>query len=247
MVENYFQQELSDIVFEVESLEEWKQLKDELGLIGQEKVSKGKESPIPYPFMNTKLIRVAETLCPEKVSIKQYDKTPIPLEVMKIAAFVTKEKHFQEIQVWYDDKSPDPFLIGITGTYTFSFREDKSRNYADMYISDECDKTIYENKRFYSLAQIEERKLQILSQYPDAEFSTPYFSQKDSYLLARWGDQLKEITELTKLAIERVIEEKGASIRKDIADLTEKLNTLKTNAPLYIAGDLSNYDLTKNW
>jgi hypothetical protein len=248
MVHNYFNEELSDVVFEVEALDEWRSITEELGLKGQEKVSKGKESPIPYPFMNTKLMRIAECLCPTRVMVKEYDKTPIPLDVLKAIKHCINDKHFSAIQIWYDDRSPDPFVVGSIGTYTMSARIKKGNgDWINVARDGGLGTGSWADRTFSNQDEINLAKQLVLIEYPDAEFSDPYYSPKDFYLIARWGDVIKEMSELFKDAVERTVDEIGSKLKADIATMQEKLNTLKTNAPLYISGDISKYDLTKQY
>lgn len=225
MVEKYFNTELSDIVFEAASLDEWKDIVDELGLTEQVKLSKGKLSPIPFPFMNTTMQRVCETLCPRKVDFREYDKTPIPLEVLQQIKLCVNDNHFQKIEVWYDDKSPDPFIIGKTGYY-YSY-------------NDKMDDAEGNNLEFSTEEELHSRAKEVGLERKDYNCS---YSTKDSYLVARWGDELRDFKELKKLAIERFIDEAGTQMRKSLNDIQEKLNTLETNAASFINGDISAYE-----
>jgi hypothetical protein len=63
--------------------------------------------------MNQVSKRVYETLCPAKVDLIKYGKTPIPLEVLGLIQLSQREKYFSKIQIWYDDKSPDPLAVGV--------------------------------------------------------------------------------------------------------------------------------------
>jgi hypothetical protein len=62
--------------------------------------------------MNEVQKRVYETICPAKVKYKEYGKTTIPLDVLSLIALSEKEGYFDEIQIWYDDKNPDPIAVG---------------------------------------------------------------------------------------------------------------------------------------
>lgn len=62
--------------------------------------------------MNTALKSVFEELCPRKSKIEEYNKTPIPVEALSLVALSKKEGYFYKIEVWYNDKNPDPAIIG---------------------------------------------------------------------------------------------------------------------------------------
>jgi hypothetical protein len=221
-VEIYFNKELSDIAFNSEDLKEWTELAKELGMSNQLKLKTGKKSPIPYPYMNTTMERVFELLCPLKVEFRQYDKTPIPLEVMKQIAFTKREKHFAKIDVWYDDKSPDPIIVGYTGNWGF-IQDLKDENGKNIYFDDE------EKAKEYG-----------------SKFGTSsYFRAKDQYLIAKWGDEKKEFSELKELARIRFIEEHTAQMEKDIKTLESKLKMIDSNSYLYLNGSVSLVEATK--
>ena len=48
------------------------------------------------------------------------------LEVMKQIAFSVKEEHFSTIEIWADDKAPDPLVVGVTCLY-YTYNEDGKR------------------------------------------------------------------------------------------------------------------------
>lgn len=225
-IEIFFNKELSDIAFNNEHLEEWTELAQELGMSNQLKLKKGTNSPVPYPFMNTSMERVFETLCPRKVEFKDYDKTPIPLDVMKQIAFTKREKHFARIEIWFDDKSPDPIVVGYMGQWGFlqDLKDDKGNK---IYFDD------------YELAK----------GFGAEHGTTPYFYGKDKYLIAKWGDERKEFSQLKEIARERFVEEHTAQMEKDIKTLQHKLKSIKENSYLYLNGSvtLAEATTTSKW
>lgn len=105
-------EETKELIYETEKLEEWKEKCAELGLQNQLALAEPNKSPIPFEFMNEVSRRVYETLCPTIVKYRDYKKTPIPLEVLGLIKLSEDEHYFNEIQIWYDDKSPDPLAVG---------------------------------------------------------------------------------------------------------------------------------------
>jgi hypothetical protein len=221
MIELFFNKELADISFEVEALDDWKKTCEELGLESQLTLTKGKETPIPYPFMNTTMVRVYETLCPRKVHYKEYKSSTIPLEVLKQIAFSVKDKHFPKIEIWYDDKSPDPVVVGYQGYY---YVYDKS--YSHVRGDDGKD------MRFFSEKEAEDYK-------KDHDLYGYSFSEEAKFLIARWGDELRSFAELKKLAIERFVENEGGEMARQIKIMSEKLKCMKENATSYMNGNIS--------
>lgn len=210
--------ELADISFEVDALDEWKKICNELGMEKQTSLTKGKDSPIPYPFMNTTMNNVYNTLCPYKVEYKEYDKTPVPLPVLKQIQFSVKEKHFSEIQIWYDDKTPCPVVVGIFKKYW-------------RYHNKGYERMFFDTK-------------ELAKKYNgEIELNEDINSDDTEYLIATWGDELKEFNELKELAKIRLIEQIGNDLSRTIKESTEKLNLIKENVASYLNGDISLYSI----
>lgn len=131
-VEVYLIEETQELIYDNEQLEKWNNLVAELGLTGQTKVVKEEKSPIPFLWMNQTLVKTFEELCPQKVVVSDYDKTPIPVEVLSLISLSTKEQYFDRIEVWYNDKNPDPAVIAYKFTRGISDWEKKW--YADKYL-----------------------------------------------------------------------------------------------------------------
>jgi hypothetical protein len=210
-VEIFFDKELSDITFEISALDEWKELVGELGMTKQLDLTKGKESPVPYPYMNIAMHRVFETLCPEKIDFKNYNKTPIPLEVIKQIAFSVKENHFDSIEIWYDDKSPDPVVVGTTCEY-YGYNKDGNR--VQRATKEELSSLIPKDSSIYE-------------------------TDRNQYLIAKWGDVKRSFEELKSIAKERFMEIHASKMQQDIATLTTRLKNLDKGATLYLLGEVS--------
>lgn len=112
-VETFIIEETQELIYDNEKLEQWNRHVQELGLQGQTQIAAKDKSPIPFLYMKQSLVNVFTTLCPRKVDISEYNKTPIPLELLDLVALSKKEQYFDEIQVWYDDATPDPAIIGV--------------------------------------------------------------------------------------------------------------------------------------
>lgn len=125
MVQSFLVEETTELIYDNDKLQEWKQKCEELGLEGQLELASTDKSPMPFPLMNTVMQRVYETMCPAKVSYKTYKKTTIPLEVLSLIALSEREQYFTEIQIWYDDKSPDPIAVGRIVSKQYSWQYDQ--------------------------------------------------------------------------------------------------------------------------
>ncbi len=216
MVEIMFNKELSDVTFDVEALDEWKKTAKELGMLGQLGLTKEDNSPIPYPFMNDCMTRVYETICPNKTDFKKYNNTTIPLEILKQISFSIKEKHFCRIEIWADDKEPDPLAVGITSKWYNDAKKDG--NYIYFNTKEECKKHPENNNKAYE-------------------------TDVKKYIIGRWGDELRDFSELKSIALKRIVDNVGGELERIIAKNTEKLKLLKENSKSYINGNISRYEL----
>jgi hypothetical protein len=112
VVETFVIEETAELIYDNEKLDEWNRMVDELGLTGQSQVIKKEKSPVPFMHMNNSLCNVFEVLCPRKVAVESYNVTPIPVEILSLVSLSKKEEYFDKIEIWYDDKTPDPVCIG---------------------------------------------------------------------------------------------------------------------------------------
>jgi len=126
IVETFLIEETVELIYDGEALENWNKLVDELGLTGQTQIAKKEKSPIPFMHMKRNLVAVFETLCPRKVDAITYNITPIPLEILRLISLSTNEKYFDKIQIWYDDKAPDPVCVGLR----YATEKDREQKYS---------------------------------------------------------------------------------------------------------------------
>ena len=116
IVKEYFVEEVKNLNQHPENLAEWHELVDKLDLEGQRTLMAGDEkSPIPFVLLNSKYDRIYSVLCPSKMEYKKYDKTTIPLRVLALIGLCKEKEYFGSIQIWYDDKSPCPVVVGCDG------------------------------------------------------------------------------------------------------------------------------------
>lgn len=132
VVETFFVEETTNLIHDGEALKTWKEKCIELGLQGQTEVVVAGKSPIPFLWMNEAIVATFEVLCPTKVDISKYNKTPIPVELLETVGLCVNEKYFDGIKVWYNEKEKDPVLVG------YKMREGKtySDNWEAGYYSD---------------------------------------------------------------------------------------------------------------
>lgn len=104
-------------LMELESVEastEWSSICQELGLEGQTKLAEKSPElkPPPYRAIDPKTSRIIRALCPEKSTVANFSVSTIPLDILKEVKKCRENGWYHEIYVFYDNKSPDPFLVG---------------------------------------------------------------------------------------------------------------------------------------
>ena len=112
VVETFFVEETTNLIHDNDALQKWNERCEELGLTGQTKVVVADKSPIPFLWMNAALVNTFQTLCPTKCKISDFDKSPIPLEVLDAVALCKREEYFYKTEIWYNEEDKDPVVVG---------------------------------------------------------------------------------------------------------------------------------------
>lgn len=206
IVQSFMVNETKELVLDGDKLAEWNELVAELGLFGQVETTNGDKSPIPFVFMKQNLKNVMEQLCPRKVEVSDFKVSPIPLDVLKLVKLAKDEKYFSSIEVWYDDKSPDPFVVGNVGHWYES----------DWYNDSNKD---LKGLKFGSKEELK-----------SAGGNRPVFSYQAQYLIAKWGDVAMSFEEMSEKAKQRYLETRGAELTKKIKEAQNELSVLKEDA-----------------
>lgn len=113
VVETFIVEETQELIYDNEQLDKWNDLVTSLNLAGQTTIVKEKKSPIPFLYLKNQLVEAFNILCPVKIKIEDYSKSAIPVEILELAALSKKEQYFYAIEIWYDDKTPDPVCVGL--------------------------------------------------------------------------------------------------------------------------------------
>jgi hypothetical protein len=116
VVTTYELAENVDLMNVPEAAAEWSAMVEATGLKGQQKLltkgTDGSESPIPYLWLNERLVNVFKTLCPRRENIEDYSRMPIPILILGHVKQCQVKGYFKKLEVWYDDVMPDPVVIG---------------------------------------------------------------------------------------------------------------------------------------
>jgi len=129
VVETFFIEETTNLIHDSEALSTWNKKCEELELEGQKKVIIEGKSPIPFLWMNEAVVNTFEILCPTKVDIKNYEQTPIPVELLQTVSLCVKEQYFDGIKVWYNEKEKDPVIVGYKMTNGKAYSDSWDANY----------------------------------------------------------------------------------------------------------------------
>jgi hypothetical protein len=212
VVETYIIEETQELIYDNEKLDQWNMRVSELGLTGQTKIQAKDKSPIPFLHMKSTLVSVFAQLCPRMVDIKDYDKTPIPVEILDLAALSVREKYFNKIEIWYDDKTPDPACIGSTGRWV-----------------------VY--KKNYSHLGEFATEAEALALKDDPEYYNHYFQETAKYLIGRWADVKQSLEELAAKAKKLFVASQKSEIEKSIREEKRKLEDLEHSADVRFGFD----------
>lgn len=127
-VETFLSNETVELIYDNEQLERWNKMVGELGLQGQTQIQSKEASPVPFLHMKQTLVNTFGELCPRKVDVKDYSVSPIPVEILDLIALSVRENYFDKIEIWYDDKTPDPVAIG----FRYDTEERREKKYTWM-------------------------------------------------------------------------------------------------------------------
>lgn len=226
-IQSFRNAELENVIFGIEEQEEWKELASELGMGAQLSFIQTAKSPLPYPLMNQSMQNIFETLCPSKAEFKAYSKTPIPLEVLKELSFCVKENYFSNIDIWYDDKTPDPIAVGTLNRY-------------QAYYKDTSDATKYTAYEFES-AQQAKNWCETMGYK-----CTNTYVEVNKYIIARWADELRPMAELKSMALERLKDKYVSEWNKALKEIQNKLTSAEETLHLYLLGEISEWELRRH-
>jgi hypothetical protein len=123
--ESYLVEEVQSLIHSVEDLAQWKELVAQCELKGQETLTKEEKSPIPFPTMTQQMEKVYNTLCPTSTPAESYNTTAIPIRILSLIALCKQEGYFDSLEVWSDDKQPDPIVVGFRQDPNSSWRKIK--------------------------------------------------------------------------------------------------------------------------
>ena len=123
-VKIYREPENEALIVDEEQLQEYKALLKELNLEAPADIDQ-KRVPNIYIHMNKTMAKQLQAVCPDIKEIKEYKRSTIPLEVLKVYQFALQNKMFEGFDIWFNSKDPDPMLIG----WNYLNNDDRDNNY----------------------------------------------------------------------------------------------------------------------
>lgn len=215
VVQTYLMEEVEQLIYNNEQLDEWQALSKELGI--KENTSVDNKSPVPFMVMNQTTIETFKELCPTSTEFKKYSQMPIPLEILRLIKMGLSEQHFQKVEIWYDEKDADPVAVGYSGYWHGYDNSGKWENIKEGEKQLECN--------------TEEEFITRAKELGFEKVSTS-FSTTSRYLIGRWGDVKAELQELKDKAKDRYIKRKGSELHIQITDAQNELAKLAEEAQL---------------
>jgi hypothetical protein len=109
-VQIFMLEDNKELIYDADQLKEFQDIVSELGLKCHNHRDVEK-SPIPYQLLDEATMRAFKILCPVVSKIKDYT-SEIPLEVLRHIKLSETEKYFDWVEIWHNEKDPDPFAVG---------------------------------------------------------------------------------------------------------------------------------------
>lgn len=129
-VKIYREPENQELILDETKLAEYKALIEELGIAVP---TEEKKTPNIYQYLNSAMVKQLHALCPMYIGVEKYTKSTIPVDVLKVLQYCKSQEMFDGYQIWWDDKAPDPLLIG----WKWMSEADKTNRYtwrSDKYL-----------------------------------------------------------------------------------------------------------------
>jgi hypothetical protein len=129
-VKIYREPENQELILDEAKLAEYNQLMEELGIASP---LEEKKTPNVYQYLNSAMVKQLHALCPMNIAVEKYTKSTIPVDVLKVLQYCKSQEMFDGYHIWWDDKAPDPLLIG----WKWMSETDKTHNYnwrSDKYL-----------------------------------------------------------------------------------------------------------------
>jgi len=215
IVETFIIEETSDLIHDNEQLTRYHELIAELNLTGQTKIVTGEKSPIPFMHLKTSMVSVFETLCPRKVDVAAFDVSPIPVEILDLVSLSVRENYFKKIEIWYDEKSPDPVCVGYCSEF-------------QVYEYSGVPKEL--NGKFFPTKKEALQAIKEIAPDFNENFSCGWEANIRMYILGKWADVKHSFEELKQMALKRFMTAKTIELRQKLKETQREIDDLESEA-----------------
>lgn len=121
-VKVYREKENEELILSDESLKEYHALVEKMGLKNEVK----DKAPSIYIPINTAMDKLLKALCPNTENVEDYNKSTIPLEVLKVLDYARENEMYEGYEIWHAQNDPDPLLVG----WKYPNAEDRKKAYS---------------------------------------------------------------------------------------------------------------------
>lgn len=150
---------------------EWQLICEELKLPGQLSLtskSHTNHAP-PYMVVDPKTERIIRVLCPAKIEVEKYAESTIPLDILREVHKCKERGWYHSINVFYDNKSPDPFVVGFVSDRWDSPKHLIARWGAELLPFEELERKAIQRMKNDAMSALYEMKAQIDFAYNNIE------------------------------------------------------------------------------
>lgn len=132
-VKIYREPENTALLLDEEQLIEYNALISELGISGAPATPN--KVPSVYIPLNTVQKRTLQEICRATVGYKEYKRSTIPVEVLRVIKLAEDHKMFDFIEIWFDEKNLDPMVVGKSYRSESDRKNEYSWNMNDSLIA----------------------------------------------------------------------------------------------------------------
>lgn len=150
---------------------EWQLICEELKLSGQLTLTEktGTNHAPPYMAIDPKTERIIRVLCPAKTEVEKYAESTIPLDILSEVHKCKEHGWYHSIHVYYDNKSPDPFVVGFVNDKWDSPKHLIARWGAELLPFELLEQKAIQRMKNDAMAALYEMKAQIDFAYNNIE------------------------------------------------------------------------------
>ena len=121
-VKIYREPENEKLIIEEDALKEYQHLVQKMGLKNESK----EKTPSVYIPINSSMDKLLKAICPNVEKAESYNKSTIPLEVLKVLDYAKENDMYEGYEIWHAQNDPDPILVG----WKYLSESDRKKSYS---------------------------------------------------------------------------------------------------------------------